>query len=301
MAINQIEEGVSSMRGIIIAIFSVLAFMAILFLFYKWYLNHFFKNLKLLYNVDESKKIVIEKNLIYKENDKHNLLMDVYRPDKSNNGEQFPAIIFLHGEGIERLLKDVKEWSFYTAYGKVAASEGYAAITFHRNRTNLDFKNGDVAQDILDAVDFVRKNADRWNIDKNRICIWGFSLGGLYLSLFLKKAPQYIRCLISYYGLMDVNFRVKDLNEEHRNYQPENYLPKNAQGIPPLLVVKAGKDRVKGVNESQDHFIDVARSRSIPIEFIIHNTGGHTFDALNDNNETREVMAKTWDFIRKNL
>jgi acetyl esterase/lipase len=289
------------MKGIIIVISSVFVFIAILYLFYKWYVNHFFKKLKLLYNVDEAKEIVIEKNLIYKENDKQNLLMDIYRPNKRDNGEKYPVIIFLHGEGIERLLKDVKEWSFYTTYGRVAASKGYAAITFHRNRTNLNFSNGDVAKDILDAVEFVRNNASKWNIDKNRICIWGFSLGGLYLSLFLKDTPKYIRCLISYYGLLDVSYRVKNLNEEHRDYLPENYLPEITEGLPPLLIVKAGKDKVKGVNESQDHFIEVARKRNVLFELITHTSGGHTFDALTDNDETRGIMDKTWDFIDRNV
>lgn len=301
MAVNQIEEGVSGMKGIVIVILSILVFITILSLVYNWYINHFFKKLKLLYRVDESKKIIIEKNIIYKENSKHNLTMDVYRPEKSNNGEKLPAIIFLHGEGIERLLRDAKEWSIYTTYGRVAAGKGYAAVTFQRNRTNLNFNNPDVAQDILDAVEFVRKNANQWNIDENRICIWGFSLGGLYLSLFLRDTPKYIRCLISYYGLLDVNYRVKNLQEEHRNYRPENYLPESPEGVPPLLIVKAGKDKVKGVNKSHDHFIEVARSRHIPFEFITHNTGGHTFDAMDDNDETRDVMTKTWDFIIRNL
>lgn len=289
------------MEVVIIVLIIILALAIILALLFHWYSNHFFKKLGLLYKEAVSKEVVIEKGLLYKNSDKQNLKMDIYRPGGKYRNEKVPVIILLHGEGIERLLKDVKEWSIYTAYGRVIADKGYAAVTFHRNRTNLNFNHSEVAQDILDAVAYVRKNADRWNLDANRICIWSFSLGGIYQSLFLKDTPEYIRCHVSYYGLLDVKYRVKNLKEEHKVYCPENYLPKNGKKVSPLLIVKAKNDKIRGVNASQDHFMQVAKSRNIPYEFILHSTGGHTFDALNDNEETQEVMEKTWEFIQRNL
>lgn len=284
---------------IILIIGSIL--VVLLSLLFRWYMDHFFKKLKLLYKEAILKEIIVEKDLIYKENEKNKLKMDLYRPGGKNKDEKVPVIILLHGEGIEKLLKDVKEWSFYTSYGRVIADKGYAAVTFHRSRTNLNFNHKEVAQDIIDAVAYVRNNAEQWSLDADRIGIWSFSLGGLYLSLFLKETPEYIRCLISYYGLLDIKSKVKKLDSVSKNYEPENYLPEQAEGFPPLLVVKAERDKVKGVIESQEHFMEVANNKKLPFEVLLHHTGGHTFDALNDNEETQEIMNKTWDFIRKNL
>ncbi len=301
MAINERKE-VIIMDVVLIVLTSILVVIVVGYLLLNLYIKKNFINLKLLYDVDESKKISIKKNIKYKKNGSNNQLMDIYIPEIENQEENFPAIFFLHGEGIEKVLKDIKEWSFYTSYGKLAASKGFVGITFHRSRTNYNFKHNEiVAKDILDAVDFVRSNASTYHIDKNRICIWSFSLGGLYLSLFLKDTPTYIRGLISYYGLLDVKFKVKKLSEEHNNYQPENYLPITADSIPPILIVKAKKDKIRGVNASQDHFIKIADQRHIPYQLISHSTGGHTFDALDDNAETTEIISKTWGFIQKNL
>ncbi len=294
------KEGINMYFAIIFVV-CIVVLSVIVSIFLDLYINKKFKSLRLLYKFEDPRNISIQKDIVYKKYGSKELLMDVYSPAPINPDYKSPVIILLHGEGIEKLLKDIKNWSFYTSYGRLAASKGYTAVTFHRGRTNLNFKNSDVANDIQDAVTFIRNNSDRFNIDINRICIWSFSLGGLYLSHFMREKPTYIRCLISYYGLLDIKFKTKKLNKENGKYQPERYLPEDPADFPPLLIVKAEKDKIKGVNESQENFMKVANERNIPFEVIKHKTGGHTFDGLDDNEETTEVIEKTWSFIRKNI
>lgn len=269
-------------------------------LVYRLYIDWFFK-IDLLYNIDKSKAVDITKDIIYKNTKDKSLPMDIYKPAGITKETKLPTIIFVHGEGTERIIGNAKDWNFYRSYGKFAASNNFIGVTFNRSRMNLHFKNAQVKRDIFDAVDFVRKNAEEFNIDKDRICIWGYSLGGLYVSLFIKNAPKYIKCLISYYGLHDISTRTKAFNKEYEDYYPENYLPGDFADIPPLLIVKAEKDKVKGVNKSIDKLISIAKARNLKFEYIVHSTGKHAFDALNDNDETRVVIDKTLQFIKKNI
>ncbi len=226
--------------------------------------------------------------------------MDVYRPSGISKDSKLPSIVFLHGEGPEKLVGNAKDWNLYASYGKLAASNDFIGVTFNRSRMNFNFKNANVKKDIFDAITYIRENAEKLNIDKDRICIWGYSLGGLYVSQFIKNAPYYIKCLVSYYGLLDIKTRTKAVNKEYESYCPETYLPAMNDKFPPLLIVKAAKDKVKGVNKSIDNFMRIAKSRNIKFDYIVHSTGQHSFDALDNNDETKAVIDRTLDFIRKN-
>jgi len=278
----------------------VLAVIIFCVLAYRRYIATVFK-LELEYEIDQSKRVSVTKNIIYKHINEKSLLMDVYKPVGLSSESKLPAIVFIHGEGLERAVGNAKEWNIYRSYGKVAASNDFVGVTFNRSHMNLNFQNAHIKKDIFDAVEYIRANADELNIDKDRICIWGYSMGGLYVSLFLKNTPKYIKCLVTYYGLHDIKTRTKKVNKEYESYYPENYLPNGQDNMPPLLIVKAAKDKVKGINQSIDNFIKIAKSRNIKYDYIMHSTGRHSFDALDNNDETKEVINKTLDFIKKNM
>lgn len=66
-----------------------------------------------------------------------------------------------------------------------------------------------------------------------------------------------------------------------------------------ILIVKGAKDKIKRVNKSIDNFIEVAKEYDVKYDYIVHNTGGHSFDVLYDNEETRKVIGKTLRFIEE--
>ena len=65
-----------------------------------------------------------------------------------------------------------------------------------------------------------------------------------------------------------VDFVRKAFNKEYEDYYPENYLPGDFADIPPLLIVKAEKDKVKGINKSIDKLISIAKARNLKFEYI---------------------------------
>lgn len=277
---------------LIIAVFLLIAFS---------YMSSI-KKKELLYDIDASIKITVKKDITYKNADGKSLLMDLYRPEDAGHKEKLPAVILIHGEGPEIFIKDAKDWGVYTSYGKLLSSMGFAAVTFNHRRAASDFtKINEVARDVLDAVKYVKNNAESLNIDINRICVWTFSLGGIYTGLFLKNTEEKVKCLISYYGFLDIYAKVSRQGDIYDAFTPKNYLSKLNSNVPSIFIVKAAQDKIKGVNQSIDEFIQQAKLNNIKYNYIIHKTGGHAFDAMNDNSETRDIIGQTLKFIENNL
>lgn len=93
--------------------------------------------------------------------------MDVTRA----NGDNAPAIIFVHGGGWR-----VDGGTFGTEFQQRAAARGYTSFrldyTLGPNGINTQLN------EIMGAIDYIRDNAAKYNIDKNRVAIWGDSAGG---------------------------------------------------------------------------------------------------------------------------
>lgn len=87
------------------------------------------------------------------------------------SGERRPAIVFVHGGGWA-----TDGGTFGPDFQNRAAKWGYTSF-----RINYRLMPGGVyeqLQDVMRAVKHVRDNADQYNIDPNRVAIWGDSAGG---------------------------------------------------------------------------------------------------------------------------
>src|SRR5207249_7017064 len=95
------------------------------------------------------------------------------------------------------------------------------------------------------AIDYVRANANKYNIDKDRICLIAFSAGGPMLSMAMREKPAYIKCLVAYYAFMDVQqseaHRQSETPETVKKFSNITYLSRpDAANIPALLIARAG-------------------------------------------------------------
>ncbi|QWU16196.1 Acetyl esterase/lipase [Paenibacillus sophorae] len=289
-------------------IWSILGIVALLligsvlfFLLYAyWYICNV-KKKKLIYEIDESKQNDVIENIMYKKVDRKQLLMDVYRPSNLEPNAKLPAVLLVHGEGLEVLIKDAKNWGLYTSYGKLLANIGLIGIPFNHRRANMDLSRiHEVTSDISDAIKFVKRNAVKWSIDENRICIWTFSVGGAFVVPLLSENNHKIKSFVTYYSLLDIRNWSDSVNDDkYKDYFPEQYLSISPEKFPPSLVVKCEKDSER-INKSIDHFVHIAKLRDIKFDYIVHSTGRHTFDAFDDNSETRQVINQTLEFITRN-
>jgi acetyl esterase/lipase len=155
----------------------------------------------------------------------------------------------------------------------------------------------DAQSDVNDLVAYLRANAATLGIDPDRITLWAFSGGGVFLSSALRDAPPYVRCLIAYYAALDVAPAMAGGEDAAKEFSPLQQLKLKGQAAPPLFVARAGLDDPT-LNGELDRFAQEAMTRNATIDFVNHAAGHHGFDSRNDDERTREIIRRTIEFIR---
>jgi uncharacterized protein YndB with AHSA1/START domain/acetyl esterase/lipase len=255
-----------------------------------------------VYNVPGMEKVRVVPNLKYTNSVDPNIAMDVYLPSDLASPEKRPAVIFIHGGAKPEWTP--KDWGIYTSWGRLIAASGFVGVTFtHR----LEYPNRTLdagARDVMDAITYVRSNADKYNVDKDRICLIAFSAGGPMLSLAMRGDTPYIKCIVGFYAFMDVrqsNYNKSEAPEKLRTYSPIAYLEKDPRNLPPIFIARAGLDEVPTMNDSIDRFVSTAISKNIALTFANHPIGVHGFDNQNNDDRSREIVRDAIAFMGSNL
>lgn len=258
---------------------------------------------EIVYKIDNMENVNIQKNIVYTAIDKEERLMDLYTPFGHDKNEKLPIVILIHGEAAS---VNFKETGQYISYGKLVAAYGFNAVTFNHKVLADGFNIEEVNNDIDALIKYLIENADKLNIDKDKIAIWCFS-GGVPFGLYagMNGYFDYIKGIIAYYGFGDfaslgkvLEFSIQD--EESKKYSPINLINENSNKIPPLFIARAGLDSPI-INNSIDKFITKGLQNNLTIDISNHSTGEHAFDLFNDDNRTHEIIAESLNFLRKNL
>jgi len=256
-----------------------------------------------VYSVAGMDQVRVQKDLKYTNNANPNLLMDVYIPPMLPKDQRCPAVVFIHG-GAETQYTP-KDWGIYVSWGRLVAASGLIGVTFTHRLSYPKPLLAEAAQDVLDAINYIRTNAETLSIDKEKICLAAYSAGGPMLSLAMRDDLSFVRCLVAFYALMDIQ-----QSELHRNNEPPKmvrafslitYLANNANKMPPVFIARAGLDEVSTLNNSIDRFITEAISKNATIDFANHPQGVHGFDNQNDDERSREIIRRAIDFMKIHL
>ncbi len=137
--------------------------------------------------------------------------------DRENETEipRYPLIVFVQGSA----------WTFPNIYYEIPqlseyARKGYVVATVtHRNCLEGNPFPA-YLQDVKTAIRFLRKNADEYGIDTNRVGIWGTSSGGNTALLvgLTQDEPKYeteeylgftdgVKCVVECFGPTDMNMQ----------------------------------------------------------------------------------------------
>lgn len=121
----------------------------------------------------------LRRDLPYHKDDPQRVL-DIHRPQAEG---PLPAVILVHGgswaRGNRSRMKRVAD---------KAVERGYAAFNIEY-RLAPEHRYPAQLTDVLDAVCWVRANAEALDIDPDRIALWGYSAGG-HLSLLAAARPE---------------------------------------------------------------------------------------------------------------
>lgn len=258
---------------------------------------------RIVYAVPGMEKIRARKDFTYKSVADAELKMDVYSPRNLPRASRRPAVVFIHGGALPPNLRTKpKEWGAYVSFGQLAAASGLVGITFNHRFYGWDMKAlADARSDVADAIAYIRSNAERLGIDENHISLWALSAGSVLLGPAISDAPSFIRCMVFYYAIMDLESLRKErpaiTDEVTREFSPIYRLSASGRPFAPIFIARAGRDE-PGLNIAVDRFVQEAVSRKATLDFSNHAEGQHGFDVLDDNERTREIIRRILEFIR---
>ena len=152
-------------------------------------------------------KVRMMKDVIYQENLPRAGRCDVFLPDPLPNDHSLPTVILVHGGG----WIGGDKWNL-RGYGYQLAEHGFVAISInYRHAPKHQFPTQ--VDDVRQAMLWVRKSQKRFNLDLNRIGMFGYSAGGHLTALVGSLANQPIteQATASQWSLSDP--RWKDLPE----------------------------------------------------------------------------------------
>jgi pimeloyl-ACP methyl ester carboxylesterase/dienelactone hydrolase len=259
----------------------------------------------IVYSVPGMNAVDARLDIVYKTDGEDRLRMDIYIPPGLAPHSRRPAVLFIHGGPLGKDPSPrAKDWGVYRSYGRLMAASGLVGVTFDHRYASLkasDLKTS--FADVEEALRFIRANAATYRIDAERIALWGFSGGGPHLSLGLRGNRTYIRCLVSYYAMLDFGGlpeRIGETPETLRDYTPLACLDGRYDYLPPVLIARAGLDS-PDINRSVERFVARMFALNGDIHVLSHPLGRHGFDAYDDDDQTRDVIAATIAFLKSRL
>lgn len=257
---------------------------------------------RVVYELPGMTEVTIDRDIEYGNASQEPLTFDVYRPRVETHTAMAPAVVFVAGypdPGLSAMMGcRFKEMAGYVSWGQLVAATGLIGITY----TNHHHPSADLAA----LLRYLRDNTARLGINVGRLGLWACS-GNVptALPLLMGDSAFPIRAAVLSYGpLLDLDGdstvangsaalgfanpaagrAVSDLNAEL-----------------PLMIVRAGRDTLPGLNANIDRFVAAALARNLPLTLVNHATGQHAFDLLDDDDVSREVVRRMLAFLHFHL
>lgn len=258
-----------------------------------------FRNV-LAYSLPDVGRVVV-RNVEYRHVGKISLTMDIYYPPNTEADACLPVVIFIMGyadSAARRLVgSPLKDFEQYTSWGRLTAASGLVAVTYRTQQPD----------DLEVLVEYIRENGASLNMDSDRIGVWSCSANApTAVSFAMQENRGYLKFAVFYYGHMltpdnQLREEINSLCAPRGCYAVELKDVERLRKYFPLLIVRAGRDKVPLVNESIDHFMSVAAASDVPVTSIAYQDGVHGFDFHQKNERSAEIIEQTLEFMRMNL
>lgn len=262
-------------------------------------------------------EIVFEQGIEYSNPDEQHLQLNLARP-KAGEGKR-PAVVCIHGGGFRA--GDRKRWD---GLCQKLAERGYVAVTVtYRLAPKHQFPAA--VNDVKAAVRWLRANAEKYQIDPDRIAALGDSAGG-HLAQFLGVTGDVARfegdggnagqssrvaCVVNYYGPSDFTksygksvdaaevlplFLGGDLeHERHRHIvaSPLNWVTPSAA---PTLLLHGTEDQYVAF-EQAEWMRDRLKAADVEVELIPFEHAKHGFNGK----DAERAEQAALEFLDKHL
>jgi len=195
------------------------------------------------------------------------LAMDVYKPAGASSAARVPALIFFNraqGEARSGFMN-----GFYAQWARAAASKGLVGIL-------PDLRDGSEAADFRLLVKYLEDHGAELGVGSIGVYAASGNVSAAFPALE-DPAMTSVKAAVIYYGTGRVESFRLDL---------------------PVLYVRAGLDR-PSLNEAIAAMAARAVAQNAPLTLLNYAGGHHGFEALDDNDATRDVIDQTLEFVKR--
>jgi acetyl esterase/lipase len=245
----------------------------------------------------------VRKNLTYRTVAGAALRADVY-PAVDAKGRA-PVVMLVHGGvGPEFPLRP-KDWGFYTSWGRMLAASGMTAVTFNHRLGFPDPMIEQAHSDVDSLLAFVRRSAAGWGADPGRIALAFYSAGGMLVAPWIRETPPSVRCIVAYYPIIDLrvagHLKPRLRPDQLEAYSAGTHLAQRAATMPPMLLVRAGRDQIPDLLPGVDRFVAEALAANAPLTLVNLPEAAHGFDNGGAEPATLETLRGTIAFLKAHL
>jgi acetyl esterase/lipase len=238
---------------------------------------------------DSSKLGTVERDITYCTMDGVALKMDVYYPSE-NNG-RFAVTMYVHGGGWS---SGDKAQGAGTVEIPGLQKAGFLVVSVNY-RLAPEYKFPAMIEDVKCAVRSLRAHADEYNLDPNRIGVWGGSAGGHLVNLlgatdesagfdvgeYLEYSSR-VQAVVDMFGPADLTVSFNGGYESASRVfgdfdaalaSPVTYVTSDD---PPFLMLHGEKDEVVPIEQSEI-LLAALQAAGVPAELVRVTNAGHSF------------------------
>ncbi|WP_296459174.1 alpha/beta hydrolase [Rubinisphaera sp.] len=217
------------------------------------------------------------KDVAYDDIDQSQVL-DVYQ---TKSEKPAPVMVYIHGGGWRAGSKNqIPGWL------KQGVQQGlFSVVSVEYRFTNVDPHPAQV-NDCVRAIQFLRNNADKWNLDPNRIGVTGGSAGGhltLWVALHddaakpksddpVERESSRVNCAISFAGPTDWSL-LSEMEHKHPAYRQllgydprtpaEEITQDGIKDVSPISFVSADDPPVMQVHGDKDDIVPIEHAKNM--------------------------------------
>lgn len=259
--------------------------------------------------------VIIERDLDYLPEGRSEQA-DLYLPAKRGKDVRSPAVLIIHGGGWTGGTKNAeREFNI----GTTLALNGYVGLSIDYVLATKEKPTW--PQNLCDcktAVRWLRKNAERLQIDPENIGVIGGSAGGHLAAMVALTGPDdkldpaepdgkiscKVKCAVDLYGPGDLTYlggELKNLEmigkplaeapELYKAASPITYADKND---PPILLIHGTADKIVDVKQSE-HFAAVLKKAGTKHQLVIVEGAPHTFHLQPKQRDLRPLVIGFFD------
>lgn len=241
--------------------------------------------------------VLLQNNIVYNTDKVRPMHMDTFL---FRNKSKSPAVIMLHGGGWKSGDK-----SMLAPFAEKMAANGYQCFA-------IEYRLSDEAtypaaiDDVLQAIDFIKNNADRFNIDTNKIAILGQSSGAQMASLIGTKYCKEVNAIVNIDGVLAFHHPESSegkyaalwlggtYEEIPEIWNEASALSHTNENTPPILFINSQFDRF---HAGRTDMIEILNKHNIYSEVKMISDSPHTFWLFEPWFE--QTVQYTIDFLNK--